>query len=405
MNMLAGRSSFFKTACVISLLALWASFAFSSALTEIASMTALAFWLLHRISKKDASLPADKKTFLLLVLFTGWCLLSLLWSEAIQNSFRGSLKVLQHAMIFLLVADGLKEQEGRKKWEILFIVLAAIIFLDGFFQYFAGKDLIRGFPYHMASSGRRVTASFKTYGLFACWLIMVVPLAAAVGLNYRKQGKKAHALLYALVFLAGLALLFLTRSRGAWLAFIAGNFALLIYKRQWVWLGVFIVGLGIGVSQLPASMIIHLDIHRKEQSLIERYHLWKRALDVIKARPVTGTGINTYSVAHQKYDTTKNWRVQNYYVHNGYLQMAAEIGAPGLLLFLTFLAHCILRIFSGLKSLPPDRQFITLGLLAGILNFLAFTAVDTVLHNAQPVMTFYFVLGLAYAYSRSSQNA
>ncbi|MBI3313821.1 MAG: O-antigen ligase family protein [Candidatus Omnitrophica bacterium] len=151
---------------------------------------------------------------------------------------------------------------------------------------------------------------------------------------------------------------------------------------------------------IPRSTLIHLDAEGKEQSLVERYYLWDRAISVIKARPLTGTGINTYTKVHPKYDRTQNWRVRNYYAHNGYLQLAAEIGVFGLLAFLIFLGIFFIQGLRAGNFSDWDGQ-LRFGLLMGTLNFLIFVMADTVLHNPQPVMTFWFLLGLHRAYLTS----
>ncbi|MCM8775718.1 MAG: O-antigen ligase family protein, partial [Candidatus Omnitrophica bacterium] len=197
-----------------------------------------------------------------------------------------------------------------------------------------------------------------------------------------------------------LYLLFLTRSRGAILSFILGFMVVLLLHRKYVMIFVLLAAGTVSLFVLPQRMTIHLDADGREQSIVERYYLWHRAWDVIEARPWTGTGINTYAVSHQKYDQTKNWRVQNYYAHNGYLQLAAETGLPSLILFLAFL----IQYFRGAlkRSVPSsqDGDILRFGILAGILNFLIFAGIDTVLHNPQPVMTFWYLMGLQTAYQR-----
>jgi len=150
---------------------------------------------------------------------------------------------------------------------------------------------------------------------------------------------------------------------------------------------------------LPRSMVIHLDSEGKEQSFVERVYLWDRALQVIRARPWTGTGINTYSVAHQKYDQRQNWRVRNYYSHNGYLQIAAETGLPSLACLLAFLFFYFRRAIQSLREGSEGGAGRTLiGILTGLVNFLMLALVDTVFHNPQAVMGFWFLAGWGVAY-------
>jgi O-antigen ligase len=214
------------------------------------------------------------------------------------------------------------------------------------------------------------------------------------------------SLLTAFASVGGLVLLIWTRSRGAFLSFLIGGVLWMVFTKKFKWLiaaGLIIVG---AFFIVPKSMIIHQNAEGQEQSIVERYYLWDRAMNVIKARPLTGTGINTYTAAHAKYDKTNNWRVRDYYAHNGYLQAAAETGIPSILFLLVFLGIYYQRSLrpklSGTEA--SSDKLLRQGLMIGLANFLVLTCVDTVFHNPQAVTVFWFLLGLQYAYSRDQEN-
>lgn len=385
-----------------ALIVMWAGLMFSKALVSIAVVAALIFWVLWRFQTRDWLIRADFKILGILLAFLFWTSLSFFWSEAPAQSIKGIKKVAEHILIFLLVADVFQSAPSLRRWEKSFLVIASIVVFDGWFQYLAGKDLIRGFASQPSGSGVRLSACFNTYGLFAAYLISTLPLLAGMALRYWKENKPKYAAFTAAAFAFSLPLLYLTRSRGAILASVIGFFIFLLYRRHFKQFGLALLIAAAALCVIPKNVIIHLDIERKEQSLVERWYLWDRALHVIKARPVTGTGINTYAVAHQKYDKTDNWRVKNYYAHNGYLQMAAEVGIPGLFLFLLFLFRWAGKILSGLsvklRAQDPNRGISTLAIGLGILNFLILALVDTVLHNPPSVKLFWYLSALALAY-------
>jgi O-antigen ligase len=200
----------------------------------------------------------------------------------------------------------------------------------------------------------------------------------------------------------------------------------------------------------------------------DRYCLWRRAVDVIVAKPFTGTGINTYSVAHAKYDTVRainyilvqtastqirqnpdgsvsfisgghvltsdakqetfyengikhsiyrdpdgkyyvynDLVVRNYYAHNGYLQLAAEIGLPGIFFFLLFLLMFFRKVLRGLRPIRGStEEYTRLGLLAGLLAFLIYAAADNNLQSPPSLMMFWYLAGISMARqgSHSLQN-
>jgi O-antigen ligase len=285
-----------------------------------------------------------------------------------------------------------------KLFNRVFVWIFAVGALNAIVQYFLGLDLIRGNEPLPATAGLRVTGAFKTYGLCAAFFAVTIPYAAAAALTSKWFSRRQAG--WALLTALGLITLFLTRSRGAMLAFLLGiliTLALLRHFRVLAFLAVLAVA---GFFILPRGMVIHLDAEGKEQSLVERFTLWDRALQVVKAKPWTGTGINTYAAVHDRYDRRQDWRVRGYYAHNGYLQLAAETGLISLGAFLFFLAVWFARQTKDLRAGPgvSGRRF---GLVAGVTVFLLLALVDTVVHNPLAVMTFWFLLGAALGHRRA----
>ena len=401
MTKAAEIASFFKKTCFYSLCVLWVALTFSSALVEISFAVALAAWLIWKTQTRSGFFaPIPKAVWVPLLGFVLLAVLSYFWSEYPKQSGRGILKVLQQVMIFWMVMDVFSSFKNLRPFEIVFCLLFYVVLGNSFYQYAFGKDLIRGFTTEAASAGVRVSGSFKTYGQLGSYLISTIPLFIVLGFKGIRLKKDTLRFLLAFAGTAGgLIVLFLTRSRGAFLAFLLGCVFLLIIKRRWIPLLV-LGGIALGsFFILPRGMMIHLDKDGKEQSLVERYYLWDRAVHVIKVKPWGGTGINTYTAAHAKYDKTQNWRVRGYYAHNGYLQLAAETGLPCLFFFLLFLFQYLRLLFKPHEgSSPLGGGAPLLGIGIGLINFLLLVLVDTSLHNPQPAMMFWFLLGLGRAY-------
>ena len=390
---------FLKTWVFISTLALLASLTFSTALMEITFTAAFIAWVLLKW-RFPTPFFFERKMFVCLALFIFLCVISFFWSEFPKQSFRGVFKMLKYFAVFWIAAETLVPSERHTRALRLLILLFLFLGLDGMWQYVSGFDLLRHFPYEAATAGPRISASFKNYGLLAAFIILFAPLLASR--IQRKASADGFSLLAGIGILLGFFLVFWTRLRGAWIALAGGVIFYLFFAEKKIYL-IFLLGaIFAGVLILPRSMLIHLDAQGKEQSLRERFYLWDRAIQVIEARPWTGTGINTYTVAHEKYDQTNNWRVRRYYAHNGYLQMAAETGLPSLAFLLVFFFFYFKNAFRCLRQRQEETEKRTIvGFLAGMAGFMILGMTDTVFHNPQAIMSFWFLAGWGVAYQRS----
>jgi O-antigen ligase len=98
-----------------------------------------------------------------------------------------------------------------------------------------------------------------------------------------------------------------------------------------------------------------------------RVDLWNDALDVMRRFPLTGTGLNTYTIVtpfYQERDTPTSDEV-----HNDYLQLAAEggllVGLPAIGLAIVFIREVRRRFRAGAHSLTS--YWLRVGAVAGLL--------------------------------------
>jgi len=130
------------------------------------------------------------------------------------------------------------------------------------------------------------------------------------------------------------------------------------------------------------------------QGLDERVALWMRAINIILDFPLTGSGIGTfyrYSALYQDWDTSILRNVQEH-SHNYFLQFAAELGLPALIIFLTILFY-FFKI--GLWVIPRDQQNgpLVKGILFGILVYVSTGLTGCSLIFANQVFLFWFLIG------------
>ena len=407
-----------RSYAVISLLVLWASLTFAIALTEIAFVCALIFWIGWRIQLKqeivrraplEREIPKIEWTFWApFAIFFILVLISYFTSEYPKQSLQGLYKIAKPLLAFVMVIDLFKDAKSQRRFDGIFLATFLMVVIDCSIQYAFGKELLRGFAAEQSGAGIRLIGPFGNFAKMATYLVLVIPVFGTGFLkDYTSPNRRRKSFYSLALALAGLVLLYLTRCRGSIVALVLSMGILFVYKRWFKVLGItFLLCLAV-LAVMPRNVLVHLDAEKKEQSIVERFELWKRALDVIEAKPWTGTGINTYNVAHEKYDKEKNWRVRGYYAHNGYLQLAAEIGIPGIFFFFCFLFLFFRKNLASLGAVRgSSEEYTRLGLLTALMAFLIYAAADNNLQSPPSLMMFWYLAGILMARqgSHSLQN-
>jgi len=141
----------------------------------------------------------------------------------------------------------------------------------------------------------------------------------------------------------------ITQSRGAYLAVIAE--VLLLFVLRWprsVWVLIPIVliiaMILIGVVGLD-TLLDELTTGSVTSGLEQRIEIWSRALYAIQDFPFTGVGLGTFEqVMAVLYPLFLNLAGTVPHAHNLFLQVAVDLGLPGLIAYLSLLG---LTFFSG----------------------------------------------------------
>jgi len=381
--------------CEYSLLAAIFFLPFSIALWEVFFTVSLIGWLSFKASTRESVAPS-RQVLILAILLLATSSVSAFYSGYPGLSARGIFKLIRYMLLMLMVADLFHRPERIKRLIKISVISCSVVLIDAIIQQFLGWDVIRGWKIFHAAQQIRLTGPFKTYGLLAAFLLALLPVIGSLFLSVKRSHFWTRCT-FGTLFAVGLYVLYMTHSRGAWLA---ASGACIVYASitRKKWLIILLTGAFLAAFLfLPKSALIHLDIEGKEQSLVERYHLWNRAIQVIQSRPFFGCGINTYVKNYPRFDKVENWRVEGYYAHNGYLQLAAETGLISLLFFLLLLWRAIRSGHGAFRVSEKGQHLLIAGLLAGFCGLLFQAAVDTTLHNLQSANLIWIFLGLLFA--------
>ena len=384
------------TAVAFYLLAMGVTF--STALTEISTISIIILMVIKKILTRDYSFPGGTLSCILLV-FAAWNLLSFYNTSYLYESFRGFLKIFKYTLLFIAVIDYFNSRLKIKRYLLYLIGVSFIIALDGIVQYFSGVDLIRHRVIDPLDHLHRVSASFVHSNDFGAYLVVVLTIFLSVFFSSTRKFKGRILLLIAILPVSWCFLK--TQSRGAWLSFIVAILCLFSIKSRKIFIIILLL-LATSPFILPDNIkqrFSDFSTITTQGTAWERVKLWQGTARMVKIHPVMGFGVNTYTKNFPKY------KPENYpdakYTHNSYLHMAAEIGVVGVGIFIAFLLLLIISAAIVAKKLQRGiYRDLYLGLLAGVIGFLCHCFVDTHLYSVTLAVFIFLCLGLLAAFRR-----
>jgi O-antigen ligase len=207
--------------------------------------------------------------------------------------------------------------------------------------------------------------------------------------------------------ITGSLALILSWSRGAWLGFLAGMTVCALFVTRRFWLGAalmlaavvllmggLVIGLRLGLS--PAEAVAErlggfrqefalgdvrgVDINDENYAVIERLAHWQAAVEMARDNLWTGVGFGNYAAVYHDYDLL-NFPDALGHAHNYYLNLLAEIGAPGLIAYLVFWLAILIQTIRLIRVLAWPERGIAVGLLAAWVALAVHHLVDKLYVN------------------------
>jgi O-antigen ligase/tetratricopeptide (TPR) repeat protein len=200
-------------------------------------------------------------------------------------------------------------------------------------------------------------AAFAGPNQLAAFLVLTLPLALGAWMDARARGFAAQVSpLLTLGF--GAVVLALTGSLGGWVSIGGGGlaFAALALTRGRGRRAAVVAGAAAAATAVALMLFTPLleKAAARSHSMHVRRAYWIAAGRVIAERPVAGVGLANFEdhFARVKGDVQQETR----HVHNDYLQIFAETGAVGLLVFAGFLALGLRRACAAEAEPPEDVE-------------------------------------------------
>jgi O-antigen ligase len=290
-----------------------------------------------------------------------WSFITVIWSTNILISVKYLLAKSWYLLAFAMAP--IFFLNNRKRLTTAALLLAASMLLLVCVTMI--RHYNRGFTFDTINES--LTPFFRNHVNYSALLVCMVPLLIA---GYAPIKNKAVKISVVLFFLLTLAALYVSYARGAWLALIVGLFVYwLLAKRLLVkaFFGFLIFCLAsffylkhgdryLQFAPQFKKTIFHTDFREhliatyelKDVSTAERFYRWVAGINMVKDKPITGYGPGTFYQNYWGYTVPafKTWVSNNEEhstVHNYFLLLLIEQGAPGLLLFLFLVGYAFYR--------------------------------------------------------------
>ncbi len=353
--------------------------------------------------KTGANLP--------ILLFMGLAGVSCIFAPYKQYAEQELLRLGAGVLLYFAVAYQFRRSEYLTKLVDTLLFVAVCGALLGFAQY-------------GSSQNENALGLFGDHQLFGSFLMILLPLIGVVAVTEKNYNRQLVA--QVATVLVGTALL-LSQARSAWLGAAAGLATLgllslwvtrrknAVVSRPEAVLPVMLVVVAVGFFLLVwpqtshilsrATSLEHADSINTWQS---RRHTWQGAMQMVRARPLTGWGVGQYAVQQKRF-TGDGMSLASIggasslgeQAHNWYLQTTAEMGIFGLLLMVGALLAFLVGGIRRAKQMDAGiRRSLLLGSMAGIVAFAVDAAGSPSWQCGQISMFLWLNLGLGTACMR-----
>jgi len=343
--------------------------------------------------------------------------MSLLISDYKMVSLKEYIIFLSYFFIYFLITNNIEDKRQFNLSIHLLFITSFIISVYTLLHYYGFISYLKEFGPVMSTIGQKN------------WISNYLSLIFPIIFSFFLLGEiKRNKIFYYLLLSVLYTTLLICQSRGIWISisltailaiYIIFKFKLFeVFHKNQKWLVLLLVTfliitiiystdnpLNKSAITVPQRALSTFDMDGSSVNV--RLLMWKTSLEMIKDKPLFGSGIGTFKINYLDYQA-ELIKSNPYYAkysgkaeeaHNEYLQMGAELGIVGVGVFLA-----ILFIFYSLvlhylkKGNSNNNKIIVLGLIMGITSFLIHGSFTFPLHVTALGSGFFIILGLTMVY-------
>ncbi|MGI9658365.1 MAG: O-antigen ligase family protein [Gaiellaceae bacterium] len=352
---------------------------FGLSVTTAALAALYAIWFAESMVQSPTNrIRPQLRMALPVIMFVGVSALSILVATDVQLAGFGLWTIVQALLLFIYISSNIRTPEQVNFIVTLllvgvaFVALASVAALIGF-----GVD-IAGISTAASDSGRLSGTLGAPNGAGAYFAFLLAP-AAAVALTAESGWRRGLA---GFSFVMGVVALILTSSRGGWLAFLIAMAILSLWgvRARWLRPSMIVVGAVLLVTLVApfAGRITERVTGADDRVAAEsRLPLIKLAGDIIEDQPVTGVGVNNFTVAIPEYAGPEFTGAFLFAAPNKYLLVWAEAGIVALIAFAWFLLATVRRSWIVYAARDPVLSPLGLAFTGAIVGQMVHMTVDT----------------------------
>ena len=366
----------------------------------LAGVLAIALCLVERVPRHRIG-PLQLRATRYMIALVIWVALSVpgaLWPGGAFATFLDFVKTI---LISLVIISAVRSVRDVERLTLVYFVGAVI---------FAAVVLAR-MQFELAAEGRMERLYYYDSNDFATYTITAMPLGLYFASSERRLWIRSAAW-------AGIALLaagfIWTGSRGGFLAFMAViAYFLLRYTsitRSWRWSAVAVIGVLVTAIAGDAywtriNTVLHPTQDYNLTSDQGRVQIWRRGVGYMMDRPILGVGAGNFPRAEGTISplvrrTPRGRSVKWGPPHNSYVQVGAELGVVGLVIFAAFLIN-VFRALRRLPALGGSTARLAQSLTASLIGFVVGAFFLTLAYHDM----LYMLTGLALGLRQVTLNA
>ncbi|UOF91071.1 O-antigen ligase family protein [Fodinisporobacter ferrooxydans] len=351
------------------------------------------FFIKESIEGRQVKLPPFYKAVLAFMLLgVGYMMMDL--SEP-SLTFEGWRAVFLYMFVVFLAPFFIDAQFAKRLlqaslWTGVLIALIAV------YQWIVKAPIPAGWVDAGEHVRTRAYSIFGSPNVLGSYLVLMFPIAAGLALTKGYTGKQR--LIYGGMALLFAAALFMTYTRGAWMALFIALLVIgaLVDKRLFI--GIVLAAIAVSfVPQIHARVSeLFTPLYWKKAALNGRIARSLLTYDVMRKNPLFGAGLGHYggAVAARHFGTM--------YSDNYYAKTLAEMGLLGLFSFVALLFKVARDIYRHIwkRMIWKHGKFIEAGLYTGILAVMIHNAVENIFEVPAMNFLFWFMVSLIFIISR-----